>query len=299
MTAHYLAPPFAQYVHPARARPQIWRLIAGLVLTIVIYAAWLALMGAGLWLLTGPDQIAQRLAETAMGSTPISLIILLCSFVGMALGPFAAVRWLHRRSVGSLFGRAPVVLRDFCLGVGVLGAIAAVGLMLLPQTGDRVLSVSWQMWAAFLPLAIIGLLIQTGAEELVFRGYLQQQLAARFASPLIWMIFPSVLFGMVHYAPDLLGPTAWYVVLATGLFGLVAADLTARSGSIGLAWGLHFANNFFAILIVTAGGGLDGLALYRLPFAHDDLDIMRPLIFADMAGLVLAWVICRLVLRSR
>lgn len=299
MTAHYLAPPFAQYVQPARLRPQLWRLILGLVLIVAIYAAWLALMGAGIWLLTGSDQIEQRLAGLATGSTPISLILLLSSFIGMALGPFIVVRLLHRRSVGSLFGRAPVVLRDFCIGVGVLGAIAAVGLLLLPEMGDRVMAVSWQVWAAFLPLALIGLLIQTGAEELVFRGYLQQQLAARFASPMIWMILPSALFGMVHFAPDVMGPTTWYVVLATGLFGLVAADLTARSGSIGLAWGLHFVNNFFAIMIVTAGGGLDGLALYRLPFAHDDLDIMRPLILADMVGLLLAWGICRLILRNR
>lgn len=299
MTAHYLAPPFAQYVQPARLRPQLWRLIVGLVLIVAIYAAWLALMGAGIWLLTGSDQIEQRLAGLATGSTPISLILLLSSFIGMALGPFIVVRLLHRRSVGSLFGRAPVVLRDFCIGVGVLGAIAAVGLLLLPEMGDRVMAVSWQVWAAFLPLALIGLLIQTGAEEMVFRGYLQQQLAARFASPMIWMILPSALFGMVHFAPDVMGPTTWYVVLATGLFGLVAADLTARSGSIGLAWGLHFVNNFFAIMIVTAGGGLDGLALYRLPFAHDDLDIMRPLILADMVGLLLAWGICRLILRNR
>lgn len=299
MTAHYLAPPFAQFVQPARLRPQLWRLILGLILIVVIYTAWLALMGAGIWLLTGSDQIEQRLAGLATGSTPISLILLLSSFIGMALGPFIVVRLLHRRSVGSLFGRAPVVLRDFCIGVGVLGAIAAVGLLLLPEMGDRVMSVSWQVWATLLPLALMGLLIQTGAEELVFRGYLQQQLAARFASPVIWMILPSALFGMVHFAPDVMGPTTWYVVLATGLFGLVAADLTARSGSIGLAWGLHFVNNFFAIMIVTAGGGLDGLALFRLPFAHDDLDVMRPLILADMLGLLLAWGICRLILRNR
>lgn len=299
MTAHYLAPPFAQYVQPARARPQIWRLILGLVLIVVIYTMWLVLMGGALWLINGSDGFERRLAAAATGSTPGDLILLLGSFAGMALGAFAAARWLHRRSVASLFGRAPVVLRDFCLGAGVLGVVALGGLLLMPDLGTRVAAVPWQVWLAFLPLAVLGLLIQTGAEELVFRGYLQQQLAARFASPVIWMIGPSILFGLVHYAPVQLGPTTWYVVLVTGLVGLVAADLTARSGSIGMAWGLHFANNFVAIMIVTTGGVLDGLALYRLPFDPDDLDIMGPMLFADMVGLALAWGLCRLLLRGR
>ncbi|SDW08320.1 CPBP family intramembrane glutamic endopeptidase [Roseicitreum antarcticum] len=299
MSAHYLAPPFAAYVQPARQRPQLWRLILGLVLVFVIYASWMALMGVGLWLIHGSEGLEQRLAQTVTGSTPVGLLMLLASFAGMALGVFAAVRWLHRRPIASLFGRAPVVLRDFCLGAGVMGAIALAGLLLLPDLGARAAAVSWQVWLAFLPLALLGLMLQTGTEELLFRGYIQQQLAARFASPVIWMIGPSVLFGMVHYAPDVMGPTTWYVVLVTGFFGLVAADLTRRSGSIGLAWGLHLANNFVAIMIVTAGGGLDALALYRLPFAHDDLNTMRPLLFADMGGLALAWAICALALRGR
>jgi DNA-directed RNA polymerase subunit RPC12/RpoP len=42
----------------------------------------------------------------------------------------------------------------------------------------------------------VGVLIQTGAEEVLFRGYLQQQLAARFASPIAWMVLPSAIFAL-------------------------------------------------------------------------------------------------------
>ena len=291
--------PFEQFVAPARARPQLWRLIAGLVVVVAVYALWMALMGLGLWLTTASGTFDMRLAEVGTGSDPVSLIVLLLTFAGMALGVFAAVRWLHGRPAGSVFGRAPVVLRDFLAGLVVLGGLGLVGLLTMPLAHDLQPGLDLRLWLMFLPLALVGLLIQTGAEELVFRGYMQQQLAARFRSALVWMVLPSILFGLVHYAPSEMGDNSWFVVLATGAFGLAAADLTARSGSLGLAWGLHFANNVFAVLFFTAGDVLDGMALYRLPFGPDDLDDMRPLIVADIAVIAFAWFLCRLWLRSR
>ncbi len=291
--------PFEGFVAPARARPQVWRLLAGLLLIVVVYVGWLALMGAGVWVLTGLNQLESRLVSIGQGSDPTTLVVLLFTFTGMALGAMLAARWMHGRSVGSLFGRPPVVLRDFALGVGVLGGLALVTGLPWLLFADLEPGLAWRVWLSFLPLALVGLLVQTGAEELVFRGYLQQQLAARFRSPLVWMVLPSVLFGLVHYAPAEMGANTWHVVLATGVFGLVAADLTARTGSLGLAWGLHFANNVVAILFVTAGGALDGMALGRLPYGPDDVDIMRPLIYADIAVLVLAWGLCRLAIRAR
>ena len=293
-----LSPTFESYVAPARRHPQIWRLVLGLVVIIAVYILWMAGMGVILWLNTGTDALEARLARIGRGGDPLSLLLLL-TFGGLALGAVLAARLLHGRGAGSLFGRAPVVLRDFALGVGILGGLAVLtGLPMLWMT-DLDPGVPLRLWLNFLPFMLLALLLQTGAEELVFRGYLQQQLAARFTSPLVWMVLPSVLFGLVHYAPAEMGANTWHVVLATGVFGLVAADLTARSGSIGLAWGLHFANNVFAILIVTAGGALDGMALTRLPYGPDDVEIMRPLIYADIALIIVAWALCRLALRAR
>ena len=94
-----------------------------------------------------------------------------------------------------------------------------------------------------------------------------------------------------------MGANAWLVVGLTGLFGLIAADLTARSGTLGLAWGLHFANNFFALLIVAPQGALSGLALFTTPFSADDTGLMRGLLVVDLAFLGLIWGLCRQALR--
>ena len=290
---------FDRYVAPARLRPQVWRLLLGLGLMLVIYISWMGAMAGIIGLLMGASRLEEALGAVGTGSTPSSLILLLLTFVGMALGTFAATRWLHKRPVATLFGPRKIVLRDFAVGFGIFAVVALPGILWFLATLDLTRGVAWPVWFMFLPLALVGLLIQTGAEELVFRGYMQQQLAARFASRWVWMVLPSVIFGLVHYAPEEMGASVWMIVFVTGFFGLLMADLTARSGSIGMAWGLHFANNMFAILLFTTGEALDGLALHRLPFSASDTEAILPLLGLDLLGMLLVWAICRRALRGR
>jgi uncharacterized protein len=293
-----MTPEFAAYVAPARPQNQLWRLALGFALILGTYFAWMALMGLVVWALTGLDLLEDRLSSIGEGSDPATMLALLATFLGGWMGVWLAARLLHGRGWRSLFGHPPRVLADFVLGAMALGGIGGGAILLAwPVLPPVVPALPLAAWLMVLPLALLGLLIQTGAEELVFRGYLQQQLAARFAAPLVWMVGPSVLFGLAHYAPGLAGGTAWLILAATTLFGLIAADLTARSGTLGLAWGLHFANNVLAILVVSAMPGLDGLALWRL--APGAGDILRPLLLIDMALLVVVWATCRLWLRRR
>ncbi|MGY6550107.1 MAG: CPBP family intramembrane glutamic endopeptidase [Roseinatronobacter sp.] len=290
---------FDRYIAPARLRPQLWRLVLGLGLMMLVYVVWMAAMGGAIWAANRNLGPVEALAGIGTGATPGSLILLLLTFAGMALGVFAATRLLHKRSISSLFGPLPWVLRDFGVGFAIFTVIAIPGIVWSLLALDLTPNVSLSTWALFLPLAVIGLLIQTGAEELVFRGYMQQQLAARFASRWVWMVLPSVIFGLVHYAPEEMGDSVWLMMFVTGFFGLLMADLTARSGALGMAWGLHFANNLFAILLFTTGEALDGLALYRLPFSARDTAEIAPLLIVDMFGMVIVWLACRYALRGR
>ena len=290
---------FDRFVAPARLRPQVWRLFVGMAVLIVVYLGGMALMGAGamsvaIWL-----EGESRLDIVGLGATPMSLVALLFTFTGMALGAFAAVRLIHHRSIATLFGPRALLWRDFGAGFGIFMALSVPGVLYFLLFVDLGRGVAWTVWLAWLPVALIGLLIQTGAEEVVFRGYLQQQLAARFLSRWVWMVLPSVLFGLVHYAPDEMGGAVWMVVFVTGFFGLLLADLTARSGSLGMAWGLHFANNLLAMFLFTTGEALDGLALYRLPFGPKDTEVMTVMLGLDVAGMVLVWAMCRWWLRAR
>ena len=285
-----MTPAFGRYIAPARARPQIWRLVPGLLLIVGFHLAWV-------YTLAGVLHGTLAWSEVLAAETPAAVVALLAGFGGLILGCVVVVRVLHRRGFGSLIGPGPRALRHFALGMGVVGLVYALGALIwLFLLGRPVAGVAPGLWLIWLAPLLLVLLMQTLAEELVFRGYLQQQLAARFSSPLVWMLLPSAAFGLLHYEPALMGQNAWLVVAATGLFGLVAADLTVRSGTLGLAWGLHFANNFVALALVAPAGNLSGAALFQLPFGVGDIAEMRGMLFLDMALLLLVWGLARLAL---
>ncbi|WP_114964506.1 CPBP family intramembrane glutamic endopeptidase [Alkalilacustris brevis] len=297
-----MTPEFLSYIAPARRYPQLWRLLAGLVVIGVVHVAWSALVMLGAGLMIGRGLIAAPpggLSRETIGASPGMMLMLLATFAGMGIGTVLAARLLHRRGLRSLIGPGRTALRHFLGGAALILAVNLLALAALVDPAAPEPALPMRLWLALLPLALLGVLVQTGAEELVFRGYLQQQLAARFSSTLVWMLLPSLAFGMLHYEPGQMGANAWPVVAITALFGLIAADLTARAGTLGLAWGLHFSNNLFALLLLSPQGDLSGLALYRMPFGADDTETMPLLLAFDAVLLLAIWAICRLALRRR
>jgi len=152
-------------------------------------------------------------------------------------------------------------------------------------------------WLMLLPFSLLGVLVQVSAEEIVFRGYVQQQLAARFNSPLVWMVLPAVIFALGHYLPDQAGENALVIALWAGVFGMLMADLTARAGSLGPAIAVHFCNNVAAIVITSLPDDLSGLALYLTPFGMDDVDALRAWLPVDFALMLVSWLAARLAIR--
>ena len=143
------------------------------------------------------------------------------------------------------------------------------------------------------------LLIQVTTEEVIFRGFLQQQLAARFNSPWLWMVLPSAIFGALHYQPSVLGENALLAVVMTTLIGVFAADLTARTGNIGAAVGLHFVNNFFAMCFLSLSGGMSGVSLYVTPYTVRDTDLLRPLLMTDAIMITVLYGIYLFIVNRR
>lgn len=286
-------PIFESFVSPARTRPQVWRLVLGMVLSLLVYALVVLTIFAAIWLATETDPDFRWVDTILRADTPTAMLILLFTFSGMAMGPMVAARLLHKRKAGTLFGPAVRVLRDFVTAAAIVGTLLSLSLVGWSFFYDALPGIPFNIWITVLPLAVLGVLIQTGAEEIVFRGYLLQQLAARFSSPFIWAIVPALLFGIAHYSPQTAGANVWLVVGAAGIFGLIAADLTARSGSIGAAWGFHFANNTLALLIIATQGTLTGLALFRTPYSVSDANVLPAVVPLDLAVMILGWWLVR------
>ena len=240
----------------------LWRIVTGSITIVFVTILWVIGLLACLELFGALDPI-----EAEDG--PALVWFILVSLWGGLLGVWCAERLWYRRGLAVLLGPRRWFIRDFSRGV--LGVIV-VGLAFTPVAwtlgGGFTAQQPFLNWLYVLPLGLVALLFQTGAEELVFRGFLQHHLSKRFRSPVLWMILPSLVFGLLHFDPESSHGANLVYVGSTALFGLAAADLTMRSGNLGAAWGLHFANNVFALMVVSYAGDIEHLSL----FTHGDLE---------------------------
>ncbi|MRU14996.1 CPBP family intramembrane metalloprotease [Roseovarius sp. A21] len=285
-------------VAPARASSQPLLLLGGVVLMGLIFLA----LNLGYSILhsalIGRDAWETLAMELATGNTPRAVLINLFLFAFLIVALAAALHALHNRGLLSVIGPLPPALRQFrTTGLAVLTLYVVVSLLPAGDVMDTSANLGFGTWLMLLPLTLLALLIQTGAEELVFRGYLQSQLAARFPHPTVWLLGPSLLFALLHYDPAIHGQNTWLVVTWAALFGLATADLTARAGTLGPAIALHMINNLSAIAIAAPEGNFDGLALYTYPFSLDDTAALSAWAPVDFMTLFCSWLAARVALR--
>lgn len=281
---------------PAKARSEIWRTVAGFV-AILIAALILNAFTFGVVEKFFPAWTRNVLMSEPLGGKPSAILFLLFTFALTMLATAGVARVLHQRSFESLIGPFRAALPDFWRCIKLL-AILTVALFLIPSGEEMQLipNLPFGQWLFWLPLALLGILVQVSTEEIMFRGYMQQQLAARFNSPIIWMLVPSTLFAFGHYSPEN-GEMAPLIIIWALLFGVAAADLTARSGSLGPAIALHLANNAAAMLFVAMPDSFSGLALYHYPFSVHELEPLSAPIILDIMHLLIAWLTCRIAIR--
>lgn len=287
--------PHEALVRPARPYAQLWRLLLGLLVVVGLSFASFAAMAAAFALFMPFDWVDGLID----GNTPGQLIVILGGFGFLTLATGVAVRALQNRGLFSVIGPLPTAFSQFwqvMWRLAVLGAVLAV--LPIYDTQDPLIpNLPLSRWIALLPASLAVLLIQTSAEEILFRGYLQQTLAARFKQPLIWIGLPSIVFALGHLDPVSAGENAWLIALWAGVFGALMADLTARAGTLGPAIAVHFFNNFSAILITSTPEIMSGLSLYVLPHGMDDVELMRQWLKVDLLMIVIFWLIGRLAIR--
>ncbi|CAN0580298.1 unnamed protein product, partial [Ectocarpus sp. 12 AP-2014] len=192
------------FIHPARRKPQLWRLLVGMV---VIAAIGLALNTAMARIVSAlaPDFWLTRIATPdSAGTTPAALVLLLCTFAFFAIGTGVAVRLLHDRPALTLIGPVRAAWTQFRQVLIFVAMVGMVVLILPPYDSGLGLEPNLPVgtWVALLPLSLTALMIQVSAEEVLFRGYLQQQVAARFSQPWVWICVPSLIFAAGHYVPS-------------------------------------------------------------------------------------------------
>jgi membrane protease YdiL (CAAX protease family) len=107
----------------------------------------------------------------------------------------------------------------------------------------NLVSVPW----LFLLTALSASILVPVAEEILFRGFLQNFLVGKWGVK-VGIIVTSVIFALFHYAPSQ-GPVNIQVLGATFFLSLVMGILYIKERSLLANIGLHMWNNSFAILL--------------------------------------------------
>lgn len=101
-------------------------------------------------------------------------------------------------------------------------------------------------------IGVVGFFIQTATEEFAFRGFLTQYVRRYLSHPVLFLGIPAVLFAAPHILNVAAFGGQWYAMLPYLVSGILFGWFAYRTGSLWMAMGLHFANNFGnAILIGT------------------------------------------------
>lgn len=237
---------FLKFIRPARRPRASWGVVALIAVAVLVFSEIFTLLI--IWARMGAqDGAPTDIAAIGEAFFPIFGMTTIAT-LALALG------WAHRRRMSTLLGADP---RPFRRGaaLGALTAlvyvapfeIAAASLgepslaRLFAGTGD----------VAIFALAGLAFVAPSAlAEELMFRGYLQQQFAASSLAPLVWAVIPTAVFALLHLDPYLPIAAQWEYLLWAATLGGVACYATWRTGSLGFAIGLHVANNWFAWIVL-------------------------------------------------
>ncbi len=296
---------FAAFIEPARHKRGGLRLAFALITLMVLYAILsigvvLAFVGVesaqtGLDFGTAFAIIGAGLAEP---NTPGEMIIVLSTFFAMLGAVWLTTLIFRRQGLRHLIGPAPV-LRNFATAVLVMLPLTLIGFGLSLWSGDAILNLPLSTWLIWMLPALPLLFIQVSSEELIFRGYLMQELAVRFKSRWIWLLLPSFIFGCLHYDPARMGSNALYIVAITTFFGIITADVTIRTGNLGAAIGLHFMNNLQAMMLISLDGTLNGLSLYVTKTHVSDEAAVRTLLISSVAYVLVIYGIYLFIMNRR
>ncbi len=251
--------PFDRWLDAARPKASLWRTLVGVLIIVTVWMGWsflvvLATILVSAFTVREAFDLNEVITSIVEAETPLMTLVILSTFLGLWFGVWIALRLMHDgQRMKTLFSpEGRVRGNEFAQGLLVVAGYLAIniGLSLAAGFVPYRSALPVQDWAVFaLPVALL-IYFQSSGEELAFRGYLVQQLGARFNSAIVWGFLPAFLFGWGHFTSEPTLEFGLYYVASTTLFGLVAAATIWRTGGLAAAMGLHVGNNIAAFLLV-------------------------------------------------
>ena len=182
-------------------------------------------------------------------------------FLVILIAPFILAWLLHNRPWWSvMMPRLKVEWRN--LGMGFLFALVLlfIGAIIDVVFYGIKITVEPQDLSIYLPFlftTFFMFLLQTSAEEMVFRGYYMQVVRRFTANPILIIVLSAAVFAYLHRINVAGFGWPWYGILIYFFDGCMLAWLAYRSRSLWMPIGWHWANNFGQISLLSVKDSKD------------------------------------------
>lgn len=241
-----------------------------------------------------PDMtdMQQMLARTDLSKNTLFALMMIPFLVGF-FALVGAVKLLHKRSfsdttTGAIGFRWARFFKGFGLWIGL--SVLVLGATYAYAPDGFVLNFQPMEFAVLLVLALIFIPIQTGFEEVLFRGYLLQGFELLTHNKWAAVIITSLMFGGLHYFNPEVGEYGFGLAMSQYVFfGLLFGFMTIMDNGLELAWGAHAANNLFLSLFLThEASALQTPALFEVEQVFPVFDLLS-LVFAGLLFMGICW----------
>lgn len=201
-----------------------------------------------------------------IGVSPVAYGLMLASFPGTLVGLYLVQKFIHKRTIVSLHTAASNInwmriLQCILITWAVFGTLAAIGHF----SGFSALKANFDP-SRFFVYALVTLIfipLQSGTEEIVFRGYLNQGFGHFISNKWIVFTITSVMFAAMHLAnPEAQSGaekgmvTHLLVMSQYFMFGFFLSMMVDYDNGLESAIGVHAGNNMFAAMFVNYEGSV-------------------------------------------
>jgi uncharacterized protein len=221
----------------------------------------------------------------------IVLLIELGMFVFAFIGFFIGLKYVHQKTLNSILtAYEKFRFKRFWFAFIIWGSLLTASVLLALIFDPESLKFTFNPLGLFFSILIAFALmpIQTGLEELVFRGYLVQGLSQIFKNAYLPLFLTSALFALAHMTNPEVKEFGQVIMFSYYfMFALFMGGLTLLDEGLELAIGIHFANNAISSILVSSQHSvIKAYALFEVTSENPSSEIALWLVMAAITFVI-------------
>ncbi len=218
-------------------------------------------------------------------SQTTGFVLMMIPFILALIAMWILMNPIHERPMlSAITGHSRFRWKRFLWGAATWGILLTFYAVFATITGIQKIIFQFDPSTLFTLAAVSLLLIplQTGFEEVFFRGYLMQGFAKILKYRWLPLLITSLIFGAIHFAnPEVKASGALITMPQYIWFGIFFGVCVLMDEGLELAWGIHLINNLFLSVFFTQdSSAIQTPALFRITNINPLFDLFSLFAFS-------------------